>query len=110
MYAFIVSTYTDGCPPPTFSWFCNWLEDTAHDFRVQKSLLGGMKYAVLGLGNSLYKENFGYGMWIVFVSFYGFFYVFSVVLIWVFSSFLVMIPMNLSFFCEAASIRLLYGQ
>ena len=58
LYAFIVSTYTDGHAPPSFSWFCEWLEDTAHDFRVQKSMLQAMKYTVLGLGNSLYADNF----------------------------------------------------
>ncbi|XP_031549192.1 S-adenosyl-L-methionine-dependent tRNA 4-demethylwyosine synthase TYW1-like isoform X2 [Actinia tenebrosa] len=55
---FIVSTYTDGQPPEDAVWFCKWLEESSNDFRVQKSLLGGVKYAVFGLGNSLYKDNF----------------------------------------------------
>ncbi|XP_025091958.1 S-adenosyl-L-methionine-dependent tRNA 4-demethylwyosine synthase-like [Pomacea canaliculata] len=55
---FLVSTYTGGKPPEDTEWFFKWLEDTALDFRVQKTLLSGMCYAVFGLGNSLYKENF----------------------------------------------------
>ena len=55
---FIVSTYTDGQPPSGVSWFCQWLEDTAADFRVQKSMLSGMRYAIFGLGNSEYGDNF----------------------------------------------------
>lgn len=55
---FIVSTYTDGTPPEAISWFCKWLNEAAHDFRVQKSMLMGMRYAVFGLGDSVYKDNF----------------------------------------------------
>lgn len=55
---FIVSTYTDGQPPKDAVWFCKWLEESSTDFRVQKSLLGAVKYAVFGLGNSQYKDNF----------------------------------------------------
>lgn len=53
-----MSTYTDGKPPADAVWFCKWLEESSNDFRVQKSLLGAVKYAVFGLGNSLYKDNF----------------------------------------------------
>ncbi|XP_046390590.1 S-adenosyl-L-methionine-dependent tRNA 4-demethylwyosine synthase TYW1-like [Ischnura elegans] len=55
---FVVSTYTDGSPPESASWFFKWLEEASNDFRVQKTLLKGMKYAVFGLGNSLYGDNF----------------------------------------------------
>lgn len=55
---FIVSTYTDGQPPENVAWFYKWLSETADDFRVQKTLLNGMQYAVVGLGNSLYKDHF----------------------------------------------------
>ena len=55
---FIVSTYTDGQPPTGVSWFYQWLGDTVADFRVQKSMLSGMQYAVFGLGNSEYGDNF----------------------------------------------------
>ncbi|RMX47239.1 hypothetical protein pdam_00012924 [Pocillopora damicornis] len=55
---FIVSTYVDGKPPESVQWFYKWLEEAANDFRVQKSLLQGLNYAVFGLGNSLYEDKF----------------------------------------------------
>uniref|UniRef100_F6V9G2 S-adenosyl-L-methionine-dependent tRNA 4-demethylwyosine synthase TYW1 n=1 Tax=Ciona intestinalis TaxID=7719 RepID=F6V9G2_CIOIN len=55
---FLVSTYTDGVPPLTCKWFCQWLHEASNDFRVNKSILAGMKYAVFGLGNSLYSDNY----------------------------------------------------
>ena len=55
---FIISTYTDGVPPESAKWFCQWVEEAAADFRVQKSLLHKMQYAVVALGNSLYKDSF----------------------------------------------------
>ena len=54
----IVSTYTEGTPPESAEWFYAWLEEAAKDFRVQHSLLKGLKYAVFGLGNSLYADHF----------------------------------------------------
>lgn len=54
----IVSTYTDGTPPEGAEWFCKWLEESSTDFRIPKTLLKELKYAVFGLGNSLYKENY----------------------------------------------------
>ncbi|GFG36236.1 hypothetical protein Cfor_10675 [Coptotermes formosanus] len=55
---FILPTYTDGRPPETAAWFCKWLEEASNDFRVERELLKGMKFAVFGLGNSQYKEHF----------------------------------------------------
>jgi sulfite reductase alpha subunit-like flavoprotein len=55
---FIISTYTDGTPPDGATWFYKWLGEEVSDFRVQKTELKGMNYAVVALGNSLYKENF----------------------------------------------------
>lgn len=55
---FIVSTYVDGKPPESAKWFYKWLEEASNDFRVQKSLLRDLNYAVFGLGNSLYEDNF----------------------------------------------------
>ena len=48
----------DGKPPESVQWFFKWLEEAANDFRVQKSLLQGLNYAVFGLGNSLYEDKF----------------------------------------------------
>ncbi|XP_066491310.1 S-adenosyl-L-methionine-dependent tRNA 4-demethylwyosine synthase TYW1-like isoform X2 [Tiliqua scincoides] len=53
---FLVATYTDGKPPESAGWFCKWLEETANDFRVSKTYLNGLRYAVFGLGNSLYAD------------------------------------------------------
>ncbi|XP_016158542.1 PREDICTED: LOW QUALITY PROTEIN: S-adenosyl-L-methionine-dependent tRNA 4-demethylwyosine synthase [Ficedula albicollis] len=58
---FLVATYTDGQPPESaawFSWFCQWLEEAANDFRVGKSFLQGLRYAVFGLGNSAYVDHY----------------------------------------------------
>ena len=55
---FILSTYTDGVPPEDAAWFCNWVRDAAADFRVSKALLEGLQFSVVGLGNSLYPDNF----------------------------------------------------
>lgn len=55
---FVLSTYSEGSPPESASWFFKWLEEASNDFRVQKAMLKGMKYAVFGLGNSLYADHF----------------------------------------------------
>jgi len=54
----IVSTYTEGAPPESAAWFYKWLEEASKDFRVQHSMLKGLKYAVFGLGNSLYSGHY----------------------------------------------------
>lgn len=56
--AFLVATYTDGQPPESAAWFCKWLEEAANDFRFGKTYLKGMRYAVFGLGNSVYLSHF----------------------------------------------------
>ncbi|XP_002734220.1 S-adenosyl-L-methionine-dependent tRNA 4-demethylwyosine synthase TYW1-like [Saccoglossus kowalevskii] len=55
---FIVASYIDGKPPDKCDWFFKWMEEASNDFRVQKTMLKGLKYTVFGLGNSLYKENY----------------------------------------------------
>uniref|UniRef100_A0A6J0UNA1 tRNA 4-demethylwyosine synthase (AdoMet-dependent) n=1 Tax=Pogona vitticeps TaxID=103695 RepID=A0A6J0UNA1_9SAUR len=55
---FLVATYTDGKPTENAAWFCKWLEDAANDFRVGKTYLKGLRYAVFGLGNSLYADHY----------------------------------------------------
>ncbi|KAM7032990.1 S-adenosyl-L-methionine-dependent tRNA 4-demethylwyosine synthase TYW1-like isoform 1-T3 [Acridotheres tristis] len=55
---FLVATYTDGQPPESAAWFCKWLEEAANDFRVGKSFLQGLRYAVFGLGNSAYVDHY----------------------------------------------------
>ena len=58
MSVFLLSTYTDGSPPESSSWFCQWLSEAKDDFRVHKSLLSGLHFSAFGLGNSLYGENY----------------------------------------------------
>ena len=55
---FLLSTYTDGQPPDSAVWFTRWVTDTASDFRVDKSLLNSVHYAVFSLGNSLYTQHY----------------------------------------------------
>ncbi|NWT75713.1 TYW1 synthase, partial [Prunella himalayana] len=55
---FLVATYTEGQPPESAAWFCKWLEEAASDFRVEKSFLQGLRYAVFGLGNSAYVDHY----------------------------------------------------
>jgi sulfite reductase alpha subunit-like flavoprotein len=55
---FIIPTYTEGRPPEGAAWFCKWLEEASNDFRVERQLLKGMKFAVFGLGNSQYRDHF----------------------------------------------------
>ncbi|XP_036897624.1 S-adenosyl-L-methionine-dependent tRNA 4-demethylwyosine synthase TYW1 isoform X2 [Sturnira hondurensis] len=56
--AFLVATYTDGRPTESAQWFCKWLEEASSDFRFGRTYLKGMKYAVFGLGNSVYVGHF----------------------------------------------------
>ncbi|XP_061460947.1 S-adenosyl-L-methionine-dependent tRNA 4-demethylwyosine synthase TYW1-like [Rhineura floridana] len=55
---FLVATYTDGKPTENAVWFCKWLEEASSDFRVGKTYLKGLRYAVFGLGNSLYADHY----------------------------------------------------
>eukprot|EP00939_MAST-03C_sp_MAST-3C-sp1_P002798 g2798.t1 len=55
---FLVSTWTGGKAPKKAEIFCNWLEDMAKDFRVGNNFLPKLRYAIFGLGNSEYDDNF----------------------------------------------------
>ncbi|XP_075051126.1 S-adenosyl-L-methionine-dependent tRNA 4-demethylwyosine synthase TYW1-like isoform X2 [Mixophyes fleayi] len=55
---FLVATYTDGLPPESAQWFCKWLEEASNDFRFGKTFLKGLRYAVFGLGNSVYSSHY----------------------------------------------------
>ena len=58
LLVFIISTYTNGAPPEPASWFYNWLQESVNDFRVPKTLLKDHRFAVFGLGNSLYHDDY----------------------------------------------------
>ncbi|XP_077578587.1 S-adenosyl-L-methionine-dependent tRNA 4-demethylwyosine synthase TYW1 [Stigmatopora nigra] len=55
---FLVATYMDGQPTDNAKWFCKWLEEASTDFRYGKTYLKGLRYAVFGLGNSLYATHY----------------------------------------------------
>lgn len=55
---FLLATYTDGQPTENAEWFCKWLEEASTDFRFGKTYLKGLKYAVFGLGNSVYTGHY----------------------------------------------------
>jgi tRNA wybutosine-synthesizing protein 1 len=50
----VMSTFTDGTPPPPAVSLCGWLADAAVDFRMSKAFLGKLKYAVFGQGSTEY--------------------------------------------------------
>jgi len=52
------STWIDGEPPVACRGFFDYLKDVAYDFRVSKSLLSRVRYAIFGLGGELYNNNF----------------------------------------------------
>ncbi|XP_058489439.1 S-adenosyl-L-methionine-dependent tRNA 4-demethylwyosine synthase TYW1 [Solea solea] len=55
---FLLATYTDGQPTENAEWFCKWLEEASTDFRYGKTYLKGLRYAVFGLGNSVYVGHY----------------------------------------------------
>uniref|UniRef100_A0A671PQP3 S-adenosyl-L-methionine-dependent tRNA 4-demethylwyosine synthase TYW1 n=1 Tax=Sinocyclocheilus anshuiensis TaxID=1608454 RepID=A0A671PQP3_9TELE len=55
---FLVATYRDGQPTESAEWFSKWLEEASTDFRYGKTYLKGMRYAVFGLGNSVYVGHY----------------------------------------------------
>ncbi|XP_049858455.1 S-adenosyl-L-methionine-dependent tRNA 4-demethylwyosine synthase TYW1-like [Schistocerca gregaria] len=55
---FLLPTHNEGKPPEGGSWFYTWLEEAVNDFRLSRGILKDMKYAVFGLGNSQYGENY----------------------------------------------------
>lgn len=54
----LCSTWIDGSAPETAKRFVESLRDLVHDFRVSKSLLSKLKFAVFGLGGAIYGGNF----------------------------------------------------
>uniref|UniRef100_A0A3Q2PZH5 tRNA 4-demethylwyosine synthase (AdoMet-dependent) n=1 Tax=Fundulus heteroclitus TaxID=8078 RepID=A0A3Q2PZH5_FUNHE len=55
---FLMATYTDGRPTENAEWFCKWLEEASTDFRYGNTFLKGLRYAVFGLGNSVYVGHY----------------------------------------------------
>lgn len=55
---FVVSSYQDGTTSEDGRWLFKWMEETASDFRVNKTLLSNLHYTVYGVGDSNYGDNF----------------------------------------------------
>jgi tRNA wybutosine-synthesizing protein 1 len=53
----VIPTWTDGTPSPNAQPLYGHLRDLATDFRVDKSILVNMNYAIFGLGNSNYGSS-----------------------------------------------------
>mmetsp|Transcript_139705 Transcript_139705/g.243245 ORF Transcript_139705/g.243245 Transcript_139705/m.243245 type:complete len:713 (-) Transcript_139705:113-2251(-) len=51
----LLSTHTEGAAPENCEHFCRLLDDHVHDFRVDKSALQHLGFAVLGFGSSEYE-------------------------------------------------------
>merc|ERR1711865_1046323 len=59
LVVFVVSTHQGGKAPPKCEAFGTWLMDMAYDERVcQATHLAGMRYAVFGVGDTSYAEDF----------------------------------------------------
>ena len=54
----LLSTWDGGHPPARARTFFAWLKDMALDFRVSRTHLSRVRYAVFGLGNKEYDEDF----------------------------------------------------
>ncbi|CUG02006.1 Hypothetical protein, putative [Bodo saltans] len=58
VFVFIVSTYTGGQPPPAASNFATLLADMSNDFRVSRDHFAKTRFAIFGLGDVVYGDNF----------------------------------------------------
>ena len=61
MVLFLCPTWEGGAPPETAATFFMWLEDMVNDFRVSKTWLSSVRYAVFGLGSSVYADRGNFG-------------------------------------------------
>ncbi|KAI9000257.1 hypothetical protein BC832DRAFT_562912 [Gaertneriomyces semiglobifer] len=55
---FFLSTFSEGTPTDDAAWFYQWLEDTRFDHRYDSTYMRKLRYAVFGLGDSVYEENY----------------------------------------------------
>nr|XP_027203778.1 S-adenosyl-L-methionine-dependent tRNA 4-demethylwyosine synthase-like [Dermatophagoides pteronyssinus] len=54
----LMPTFTGGEPPENARWFCQWIKDAANDFRLSKNALSQLSFAILGIGDSIYGDDF----------------------------------------------------
>ena len=55
---FVLSTYAGGNSSKDAQWFNTWIDDVRQDVRVGAEALNELKYAVFGVGDSAYKDEF----------------------------------------------------
>ncbi|TPX53754.1 hypothetical protein PhCBS80983_g06184 [Powellomyces hirtus] len=55
---FFLSTYSEGTPTEDAQWFSTWLEDSRFDHRVDRQCMRNLRFAVFGLGDSVYGEHY----------------------------------------------------
>ncbi|KAJ3185187.1 S-adenosyl-L-methionine-dependent tRNA 4-demethylwyosine synthase [Geranomyces variabilis] len=55
---FMLSTYSGGTPTEDAAWFYTWLEDSRFDHRVESTAMRNLRFAVFGLGDSVYGDDF----------------------------------------------------
>ncbi|KAH9393761.1 S-adenosyl-L-methionine-dependent tRNA 4-demethylwyosine synthase [Tyrophagus putrescentiae] len=51
-------TYTNGEPHPDAKWFCKWISEASSDFRFASDELKQLKFAIFGIGDSAYGNEF----------------------------------------------------
>lgn len=51
-------TYMNGQPHEDAKWFCKWLSEASNDFRFSSDELKQLNFAIFGIGDSAYGEEF----------------------------------------------------
>ncbi len=54
----VVCSQSGGSPPPNAAWLVRWLRETAEDFRAGALLFQRTRFAVFGVGDRAYGEDF----------------------------------------------------
>ena len=54
----VVCSQSGGPPPPNAAWLVRWLRETAEDFRAGALLFQRTRFAVFGVGDRAYGDDF----------------------------------------------------
>lgn len=54
----VLSTYSGGSAPESARFFCQWLREAVDDSRIDSDFLSNTRFAVVGLGDSAYEEDY----------------------------------------------------
>lgn len=55
---FVVATYENGTPPDNAKFMYEWMEDASKDWRIGQHFLARGRFAIFGVGDSLYEANY----------------------------------------------------